>query len=57
MMGMETNKANVEENLKTLSAKLDVYEAILGKQKYLAGNVRIFADPSRPVVYNPFEYP
>ncbi|KAJ7214791.1 glutathione S-transferase [Mycena rebaudengoi] len=38
MMGMETNKANLEENLKTLSAKLDVYEAILGKQKYLAGN-------------------
>ncbi|KAJ7235424.1 glutathione S-transferase [Mycena rebaudengoi] len=38
MMGMETNKANLEENLKTLSAKLDVYEAILGKQKYLAGD-------------------
>ncbi|KAJ7221204.1 glutathione S-transferase [Mycena rebaudengoi] len=36
MMGMETNKANLEENLKTLSAMLDVYEAILGKQKYLA---------------------
>ncbi|KAJ7253656.1 glutathione S-transferase [Mycena rebaudengoi] len=36
MMGMETNKANLEENLKTLSATLDVYEAILGKQKYLA---------------------
>ncbi|KAJ7267951.1 glutathione S-transferase [Mycena rebaudengoi] len=38
MMGMETNKANLEENLKTFSAKLDVYEAILGKQKYLAGD-------------------
>ncbi|KAJ7199330.1 glutathione S-transferase [Mycena rebaudengoi] len=38
MIGMETNKANLEENLKTLSAKLDVYEVILGKQKYLAGD-------------------
>ncbi|KAJ7253642.1 glutathione S-transferase [Mycena rebaudengoi] len=38
MVGMETNKAALEENLKTLSAKLDVYEAILGKQKYLAGD-------------------
>ncbi|KAJ7221185.1 glutathione S-transferase [Mycena rebaudengoi] len=38
MIGMETNKVNLEENLKTLSVKLDVYEAILGKQKYLAGD-------------------
>ncbi|KAJ7235399.1 glutathione S-transferase [Mycena rebaudengoi] len=38
MIGMETNKANLEKNLETLSAKLDVYEVILGKQKYLAGD-------------------
>jgi glutathione S-transferase len=40
MMGFEINKAQLEESLKMLSATLDVYEAILGKQKYLAGDVR-----------------
>ncbi|KAJ7280277.1 glutathione S-transferase [Mycena rebaudengoi] len=50
MMGMETNKAKLEENLKTLSAKLDAYELILGKQKYLAGNERRLVPPSGPNV-------
>jgi len=36
---METNEAVVKERLEALNAKLDVYEVILGKQKYLAGNV------------------
>jgi glutathione S-transferase len=37
---LETDKAAVERSLPMLSSKLDVYDAILGKQKYLAGNVR-----------------
>ncbi|KAJ7234999.1 glutathione S-transferase [Mycena rebaudengoi] len=44
MMGFETNKAQLEESLKMLSATLDVYEAILGKQKYLAGDEVTLAD-------------
>ncbi|KAJ7258168.1 glutathione S-transferase [Mycena rebaudengoi] len=43
-MGLETNKAQLEENIKTLSAKLDAYEVILGKQKYLAGDEVTLAD-------------
>ena len=38
--GIETNEALVTELLARLEIKLDGYEAILGKQKYLAGNVR-----------------
>ena len=29
-----------EQNISDLSAKLEVYDKILGKQKYLAGDVR-----------------
>ena len=36
----EPDKAAVEKNIAALSSKLDVYDVILGKQKYLAGNVR-----------------
>ncbi|KAJ7289538.1 hypothetical protein C8J57DRAFT_1628553 [Mycena rebaudengoi] len=36
----QAQQAKLEENLKTLSAKLDAYELILGKQKYLAGDER-----------------
>jgi glutathionyl-hydroquinone reductase len=33
------DQAVLDEALKELSAKLDVYEVILGKQKFLAGDV------------------
>jgi glutathione S-transferase len=38
--GQVTNEALVTELVAKLDGKLDVYEVILGKQKYLAGNVR-----------------
>ncbi|TFY56552.1 hypothetical protein EVG20_g8883 [Dentipellis fragilis] len=38
--GIPTNEERAAWLLKTLEAKLDVYDQILGKQKYLAGNVR-----------------
>ncbi|KAJ6563095.1 glutathione S-transferase [Mycena vulgaris] len=38
--GRPTNAAVVAEGLDQISTKLDVYEVILGKQKFLGGNVR-----------------
>ncbi|KAF9001534.1 hypothetical protein BDQ17DRAFT_1358379 [Cyathus striatus] len=40
-LGLEPDQAAVERHLSALDAKLDVYEQILGRQKYLAGNVRL----------------
>jgi hypothetical protein len=40
MFGVPTNEERVKELVGTLEQKLDVYDVILGKQKYLAGNVR-----------------
>jgi len=40
----EPDKAVVDKSIATLSSKLDVYDAILGKQKYLAGNEITLAD-------------
>jgi glutathione S-transferase len=37
--GMQTDEARVKELLATIGGKLDVYEKILGTQKYLAGDV------------------
>ena len=39
MRGGQTNEQTVQYYLQTLNAKLDAYEAILSKQKYVAGNV------------------
>lgn len=36
---MEPDEARAKEHLEKLSGKLDAYEAILSKQKYLAGDV------------------
>ena len=41
--GAETDEKRVEELVGQLEGKLDGYEAILNKQKYLAGNVRTFS--------------
>lgn len=38
--GIPTNEAVVESYLATLNGKLDAYDAILSKQKYIAGDVR-----------------
>jgi glutathione S-transferase len=38
--GQETNEKLVQELATQLENRLDAYEVILGKQKYLAGNVR-----------------
>ena len=38
--GLETNEKQLEFCVATFEAKLNGYEAILSKQKYLAGNVR-----------------
>ena len=40
LSGKEPDEAVMTELLGRLEVKLDGYEAILGKQKYLAGNVR-----------------
>jgi glutathione S-transferase len=40
--GLAANEERVKELVPQLEAKLDGYEAILGKQKYLAGDVRPF---------------
>ena len=39
MKGLKTDEARFNEYIDTLSKKLDGYERILSKQKYLAGNV------------------
>lgn len=39
MRGLASDKAVFDTLVEGLSAKLDAYEVILGKQKYLAGNV------------------
>ena len=38
--GQTTNEAHVTELIARLEVKLNGYEVILGKQKYLAGDVR-----------------
>jgi hypothetical protein len=40
-MGKPANKEVIAEHAAKLDAKLDGYEAILSKQKYLAGDVRL----------------
>jgi glutathione S-transferase len=43
--GLEPDLAEFEKHIALLDKKLDVYDAILAKQKYLAGDVRfLFAD-------------
>ena len=39
--GLETDPARVKEHSDKLSLKLDAYEAILKKQKYLGGDVSV----------------
>ena len=39
MMGGKSDEAVFQDLVTTLSAKLAVYDKILGKQKYLAGDV------------------
>jgi len=38
--GLPADEERVKELIPQLESKLDVYEVILGKQKYLAGDVR-----------------
>ncbi|KAF8881316.1 glutathione S-transferase-like protein [Infundibulicybe gibba] len=42
--GLTPDQAKYDEHIATLSAKLDVYDEILGKQKYLAGDEMTLAD-------------
>ncbi|KIP01414.1 hypothetical protein PHLGIDRAFT_113065 [Phlebiopsis gigantea 11061_1 CR5-6] len=44
LRGFETNETILERHTTALDAKLDGYEAILSKQKYLAGNEVTLAD-------------
>jgi glutathione S-transferase len=37
---LEPDEALVKEHLEKIDSKLDVYEQILSKQKYIAGDVR-----------------
>lgn len=39
-MNEEPDKVVVLKNIAALASNLDVYDVILGKQKYLAGDVR-----------------
>ena len=40
--GLDPDKEAFEKHIADLSGKLDVYDKILSKQKYLLGNVREF---------------
>jgi glutathione S-transferase len=40
-IGQTTNEERAKEMIDQLQSKLDGYEAILGRQKYLAGEVRL----------------
>jgi hypothetical protein len=40
MHGLEPDLAEFEKQIELLDKKLDVYDSILSKQKYLAGDVR-----------------
>ncbi|KAJ3676174.1 hypothetical protein LUZ60_003586 [Juncus effusus] len=44
MMGMKTDAENIEKNAEKLSNVLDIYEAHLSKNKYLAGDEFTLAD-------------
>ncbi|KAF8516161.1 glutathione S-transferase [Hysterangium stoloniferum] len=44
VQGLATDEAVVAERLAALTAKLEIYEVILGKQKYLAGDKITLAD-------------
>jgi len=58
--GAVTDEKRVEELLEKLEGKLDGYEAILGKQKYLAGDNLTLADlfhlPYGDIVFNKLGY-
>ena len=41
-IGLTTNEERAKELIAQLESKLDGYDAILGRQKYLAGDVRSF---------------
>lgn len=41
LMGGKTDEEKLAENLQQLETKLDVYETLLSKRKYLGGSVRI----------------
>ncbi|KAF9001517.1 glutathione S-transferase [Cyathus striatus] len=43
-LGLEPDQAAFERHIAALEARLDVYEQILGRQKYLAGNELTLAD-------------
>ncbi|KAF9231972.1 glutathione S-transferase [Melanogaster broomeanus] len=43
-LGGQTNEAKAAGYLATLNAKMDVYDVILGKQKYIAGETLTLAD-------------
>jgi len=45
--GLAANEERVKELVPQLEAKLDGYEAILSKQKYLAGDVRFVSFDTR----------
>ena len=45
--GLTPNKDIFEKHIADLSAKLDVYDQILSKQKYIAGDVRNFHSAPR----------
>lgn len=44
IIGLKTDEARVAELTNTLASKLDVYEGILSKQKYVAGDELTLAD-------------
>ncbi|KAK7677204.1 hypothetical protein QCA50_019798 [Cerrena zonata] len=44
MHGLTSNEANLQKHLTVLYAKLDAYDVILGKSKYLAGDDITLAD-------------
>ena len=50
MWGATADPKRVEELVGKLNGKLDGYEVILGKQKYLAGDVRAYSCSKRALL-------
>ena len=51
MRGLQPDKEAFDKHVAALALKLDVYEKILSKQKYVAGNVCVLHDYVNMSVY------
>ena len=55
-MGLKTDEVRTQEHITKLNEKLDAYEAILSKQKYLAGDVSAPSNEIAEIITSFFEF-